>query len=351
MPGGTELMGLNVFPRLNSDRFDIEVAFSKEEGSVGDELRASGLAVHHLHGRTIRGLLKLARTGQYDLVHFYGFRIGVLGRLIFRFVSRPTARVLGVRHLYPYERFSHRWAVRALDRVELMLSRITHLYVANSTGGAERLERIGVPKAKLAYVPNGLDLRDWSPKATTTQNDPPVMICVARFIPFKRHRDLLDALALLAKRNIDFLVRLVGSGPLEGDLRRQATDLHITSRIEFAGQLLPSEIATALAGADIFVLTSGNEGMPLSVMEAMATGLPVVGTDVNGTRDLVVDGETGYLAPLGDLDTLATTLESLVRDASLREAMGKAGRVRLEKHFSLDTTVATLEECYEGLLA
>jgi len=98
--------------------------------------------------------------------------------------------------------------------------------------------------------------------------------------------------------------------------------------------------------ADVFVLPSLWEGMPVSVMEAMATGLPVVGTDVPGIRELVVDGDTGFLAPGRDPAALAERIERLARDASLRFRMGEAGRRRVMTEFALDTMVRRYEEAY-----
>jgi glycosyltransferase involved in cell wall biosynthesis len=350
--GGTEVGGLLVFPRLNRGLFEVEVAFPGEEGPVGRELRAAGLVVHYLGGRPIRGLITLARSGRFDVVHFYGSRIGVVGRFVFALFSRRTARVLGIQHLYPYNRFmGERPLVHFLDRVERMLSRITHLYVANSIGAVERLARTGIARKKLAYLPNGLDLQQWPLEKDRYATDPPVIICIARFIPFKRHRDLLDALALLAGRGVAFRCRLVGSGPLESELRRQTAELGLSDHVEFLGQLAPENAVGRLREADVFVLTSVNEGMPRAVMEAMASGLPVAGTDANGTRDLVVHGETGYLTPVGDSHALADALERLVRDEALRTSFGRAGRARIEKEFSLDVTLQRLEDCYEAVLA
>jgi glycosyltransferase involved in cell wall biosynthesis len=144
---------------------------------------------------------------------------------------------------------------------------------------------------------------------------------------------------------------LVGEGrdgDTLGQLQRLATELGIAERVYFPGyrsQLLP-----VYGSFDLFVLSSRREGLPNSILEAMAVGLPVVTTDVAGTSELVLDGQTGYVVPQGDVERLAHAMVTLVADAKLRQRMAQAGRERIEREFSFTHRLQRIEALYARTL-
>ncbi|MGC8827667.1 MAG: glycosyltransferase, partial [Anaerolineae bacterium] len=143
-------------------------------------------------------------------------------------------------------------------------------------------------------------------------------------------------------------VLLVGDGPLEESLRRFVQDAGLGRWTAFAGYR--EDIPRLLAGADIYVLPSLSEGMPRSILEAMAMELPVIASDIRGCRELVVDGETGLLVPPADADALAEALRRLAGDADLQRKMGEAGRRRVQQEFDERLVFQRLEEGYRDIL-
>src|SRR5207244_136877 len=163
------------------------------------------------------------------------------------------------------------------------------------------------------------------PRRVTTTG---LIACVANFRPVKRHPDLVLAIARLRERGVLTRCVMVGDGPTIEEVRALVTRLQIRDHITFTGALSEEDVQRVLDGADVFALPSLMEGLPTSVIEAMAVGLPVVGSDVPGIREIVVDGVTGFLVPAGNATALAARLEQLLSDTSLRQAMGEAGRAR-----------------------
>ena len=179
----------------------------------------------------------------------------------------------------------------------------------------------------------------------------PVLGYVGRIMPEKDLETWLRAAAVVGQRYPEAQFVLVGEGrdaSTLSQLQRLATDLGIGARVHFPGyraQLLP-----VYAAFDLFVLTSRREGLPNSVLEAMAMGLPVVTTDVAGTKELVVHGQTGFVLPQGDVQGLAQAMLSLVDNTQLRQCLGRAGRQRVEQEFSFTGRLQRIEALYARLL-
>jgi glycosyltransferase involved in cell wall biosynthesis len=170
-------------------------------------------------------------------------------------------------------------------------------------------------------------------------------------MPEKDLETWLRAAALVAQQYPATQFVLVGEGrdgDTLGQLQRLATELGIAEQVHFPGyraHLLP-----VYGSFDLFVLSSRREGLPNSILEAMAVGLPVVTTDVAGTSELVLHGHTGYVVPQGDVDRLAHAMVTLVADKQLRQRMGQAGRERIEREFSFTHRLQRIEELYVRVL-
>jgi glycosyltransferase involved in cell wall biosynthesis len=175
-------------------------------------------------------------------------------------------------------------------------------------------------------------------------------VCVARFVARKRHVDLVRALDRLENEGVGFRAVFVGYGPTLDPIRELSRKAGLQNVVEFRGRLAPDEIQQLLTQSDIFCLPSLWEGTVISVMEAMATGLPVVATDVNGVNEVVIDGVTGLLVPPYSHDRLAEALRTLLSDPTLRRRMGTAGRRRVQDAFRLDAVVGAKEALYRSLV-
>ncbi len=221
-------------------------------------------------------------------------------------------------------------------------------FIAAETDYSVGMLRDRCPDAagKIHRVYNGMDLANFpAPFAPVTRpNEPVKILSVGRLVEFKGFRYLLEACAELQRRGCDFHCEIVGDGPLRETLAAQ-----LPAGVTLSGARSQEEIFQRLREADIFALPSvidaagASDVFPTVILEAMASGRPVVSTTVAGIPESVVDSETGLLVPPNDATALADALEKLVRDADLRARFGAAGRARLEENFQVETTVQPLE--------
>ncbi|ADN02510.1 glycosyl transferase, group 1 family [Spirochaeta thermophila DSM 6192] len=197
---------------------------------------------------------------------------------------------------------------------------------------------------KIVTIHNGIPVGNASSGRRIWKN-PPGLVMVARFEYQKDHPTLFKALSLL--RDLEWSLVCVGDGPLLESMKEEAKALGIGDRVEFLG--FCEDVEGVLASSQIFVLASRWEGFPISILEAMRAGLPVVASDVGGCREAVVEGETGYLVPRGDHMVLAERLRELILDPGKRERMGRAGRERFLAHFTFDHMMELLLDLYKEL--
>jgi glycosyltransferase involved in cell wall biosynthesis len=214
--------------------------------------------------------------------------------------------------------------------------------------------------AKIQRVYNGIDLerfpapRDETARPNVAPYHLPRIVSVGRLVPFKGFDDLIDACAELARRRIDFVCDIIGDGPLRETLQAKIEQLDLSSRVNLLGSLSQGAVLEKLQAADIFALASTTDAQgatdvfPTVILEAMASARPVVSTRLAGIPELVVDGQTGMLAPPGDSTALAHALEQLLRDPELRLRFGHSGRARIEQDFQIEQTVAPLINLFEN---
>jgi glycosyltransferase involved in cell wall biosynthesis len=229
-------------------------------------------------------------------------------------------------------------------------------FVAAETDYSRDLLRQRCPDsaAKIQRVYNGIDLERFPAPRNDTARPPvalhhqPRIVSVGRLVAFKGFDDLIDACAELARRQIDFVCEIIGDGPLRETLQAKIEQLNLASRVNLLGSLSQGAVLEKLQAADIFALASTTDAQgatdvfPTVILEAMASARPVVSTRLAGIPELIVEGETGMLAPSGHSTALAHALEQLLRDPELRLRFGHAGRDRIEQHFRIEQTVAPL---------
>ncbi len=299
-------------------------------------LAATGVPVHRLDvlGRdaspgqvvgSIRALRQLFRTLRPDLVHVHSPLAG--------FTVRVAAASMGIPCVFTAHGWNFApglsWKRRAASwLLEWLAARLGQPIIAVSNHDGALAMRAGVARPpQLSIILNGIE--DRPPVPPRAGRADPVIVMVARFSDQKRQQDLIRAVA-------DFpapvRVRFVGDGDRRVACEGLAADMGLSDRIEFPGPLPSAE--AELHAADIFVLASNYEGLPLSILEAMRAGLPVVASDVGGVADAVVDGVTGLLFRPGDIATLRQHLIALTRDPSMRIRMGEAARARFTEHFT-----------------
>ncbi len=209
---------------------------------------------------------------------------------------------------------------------------------------------------RIHVIPYGVDLDVFRPNGGASRAPGPLrIICVASFEEVKGHRYVVDACARLRERGVDFVVDLIGGGPLRGEVERQIADAGLRDRFTLHGMLDRAAVAEMLRSADVKVLASSptregkREGMPNVLIEAMAAGLPVVSTQLTGIPELVETGVTGILVPPADGPALAEALEELARDPALRRRMGVAGEEKARRTFDRQANAAALAALFEGV--
>lgn len=198
---------------------------------------------------------------------------------------------------------------------------------------------------RLSVVRNGLDCNEirWSPVSLGNRVS---LLGIGSLVSVKRWDRLVAAAAELKKRKLDFVLRIVGDGPLRSALEAQARDLGLDDRVEFIGQR--DDISGLLAESTFLAHTSDAEGCSNVIMEAMASGRPVVATDVGDASSLVEDGKTGFVVQRESFKKLVDCMALLIRDRNLCQRMGEAGRAKGLREFGLDRLVCETLAAYEA---
>ena len=241
------------------------------------------------------------------------------------------------------------------NRLRRWLGPLVDRFVTVSFDLAGWLETtVGLPPRKIVTIHNGVDLRRFTDEAPAPARgllglpaEGVVIGAVGRLDPVKDHLGLLDACAALGGDRDDWTLVLVGEGPCRAALEARAARSDLAGRIRLLGAR--SDVPDLLRAFDLFVLPSIAEGISNTVLEAMATGLPVIATRTGGNPELVEDGVTGALVPVGDRAALARALRAQLADAHLRRLQGKAGRQRAAAEFSLERMAGRYAELYRAL--
>jgi glycosyltransferase involved in cell wall biosynthesis len=209
-------------------------------------------------------------------------------------------------------------------------------------------QTFGVPRTHIRVIPCGVDTSRFRPGEHRPEL--PHIVCVARLVPVKNLRLLLETCACLRARGLDFRCVLIGEGPCREDLLALRTRLDLEGIVEMAGAAEQGEVCTWWQRATVALLTSEREGMPVCLMEAASCGVPAVATAVGGVPELVEDGVTGLLAPAGDAQALADCLERVLRDPSLAARLGAAARRHAEERFDVRQQVDRLLRLWSVLM-
>lgn len=345
--GGAQVHILDLLRGLKND-FDLVLA-TGEEGYCTAQARAIGIECHILPGlvqkidpisdlKALGASIRLLRKIRPDLVHCHTTKAGLIGRLAARLVNVPA---IYTAHTWCFtEGTSRSWKAFGLP-AETLAARWTGRIIAVSD--ANRMAAISkrvAPASKLITIHNGIS--DCIERAKPSDGGTPRIVMVARFAAQKNQALLIEAVARLSS---PVVLTLVGDGTMRPEAEQLAAAAPPHVRVEFLGQR--QDIAEILAAADLFVLSTNWEGFPISILEAMRAGLPVIATDVDGVREAVVDGESGILVQARDGNGLARAIQQLIADPALRQRMGSRGRTIYERRFSLSAMLDKTTSVYE----
>ncbi len=235
------------------------------------------------------------------------------------------------------------------------LAREGHLFLCASSFIRQRLLESGFPESRTHVHYIGVDCRNIRPRADPEEHAR--ILHVARLVEVKGTRYLLRAFARIARTHERVRLQIIGDGPLKRPLLALATSLGVADRVDFLGALPHAQVLAAMRKAAMLVLpgirtlTGREEGLGMVLLEAAATGIPVIGSRVGGIPECIVDGKTGFLVPERDDEALGRRMAELLADPVRRHGMGAAGRALVEERFDIDRQTAVLESFYDSLLA
>jgi glycosyltransferase involved in cell wall biosynthesis len=311
----------------------------------------------HLPGITAQ-LVRLMRERHYALVHLHTPIAGFVGRYAAHRAGIP--HVTYTAHGFHFHPLGRPAVNRLFAMIESLASRWTDvLVVINHEDAAAARALFSRPGLDIEYVPGvGVDTESFVPADPDTRGRSRERLGVAgaglvvgwvgEFTRRKRPGDVLKVARRLGASLPDARFLMAGEGPLEGDTRQRAAALGFQQTVLFPGW--QGDVPSFLAGCDTLVSTASQEGLPRNILEAMACGLPVVAWNIRGCRDLVVDGETGFLVPFGDFDGMCARVDQLAHDESMRRGMGAAARERVMCEFSQDRVLEVMSRIYVGQL-
>ncbi|WP_447859191.1 glycosyltransferase [Nitrospira calida] len=348
----------------NRDRVVPVVAYIRDvrdrDFAITRKARELGLTYYEIPERgkfdpsVLLTLRKLIVKHDINLVHPHDYKSDLFCYLVSRLLRKRPLALIST---------AHNWAMMGLRgelyrRLDLFVMRYFDHLIAVSDATKSAMVNAGLPSEKITVIHNAVDTTVWAPRVANTFRSEfglegvfPLIGYVGRITEEKNLKMWLRVAANIAQRYPEARFVIVGDGAsprLHTELQKLATALNIADRVVFTGYR--QDLQNVYAALDVFFMTSCREGLSNSILEAMAMGLPVVATDVGGTRELIENGNSGYLLPVGDSTGMTEALINLLGDPCLRTQMAMAARKRTEERFSFQLRLRRIEALYEQLV-
>ncbi len=345
-----EMIGLVRF--LPRELFDVTVATLRESQSEEARGILEGLGAHVVQVRfrptgpgpaalvrTLSGWRSIRDLAPFDIQHSLDFSSSPIEAIDARLGRRKF--VFNLRNM---NENGHPWLLRSKIR-------LAHLVIAISKDTARLARAHGARREQVVTIHNGIEPELLAEGLEAGKQKQRTILCVGALIPGKRHSDAIRAFAQLLKTHPDLRLQLAGQPSYDvahaHHLRITCESLGIASRVDFLG--ISRDVVPLMKSASVFLTCSQSEGVPWSVVEAMALRIPVVASDIPGHRELIVDGREGTLVPLGDIDGFATALGRLLDCRAVAESLVENGWRRIEAEFRADQMAAQTAEVYRSL--
>ncbi len=307
-----------------------------------------------------RKIKEIIAEFQPDIVHTHAAKAGALGRKAAKACGVPVIVHTFHGHVFhSYFGTAKTWLYKLIER---RLARISTGIIAISPIQKEELSSVHriCSAAKIKVIPLGFDLSKFQENLpekrlqTRTERkleaDEVAVAIVGRLAPIKNHSLFLDVIETLAKKGVKARYFIVGDGQEKASIQQRANALQETYGIRIELTSWIKDIATFNAGMDILCLSSDNEGTPVSLIEAQASGIPVISTDVGGVRDIVSEGETGFIVPKKEVEPFAEKLQLLIENKEIRQKMSQNGWNFVRDTFHYTTLVKNMEKYYAELI-
>ncbi|MGA3031397.1 MAG: glycosyltransferase [Candidatus Limnocylindrales bacterium] len=366
-PAGAERQMLALAEGLPRDRFCVDFLAMSGRGPYDERALAAGAGLRYIGSLPRVGASKLermvgrgfkavryayfARAGHYDVVDAWLYPVDVMA-VLGRSITRTPVVVTGRYNLRDFNR-----PMTALEqRINALANRRVDAVVANSDAvAADALRHETIDPAKLRVIRNGVEpIEPLTPvevesrrRALGVANDELLVGCVANYQPVKRHDLLIEAFASLRREGHKLRLLMVGEGPLRGELQRQIDAYGLQDCARLHGRVTDPKPLLSLF--DLVVQTSRSEGLPNALLEAAAAARPIVATAAGGSGEIVIDGDTGLLVPVNDVDGITAAMRRMVMDRDLRGRLGLAARRRADTTFRMSRFIGEYAALYEEL--
>jgi glycosyltransferase involved in cell wall biosynthesis len=340
------------------DRYEFVFACLDSIGTLGAELKQEGFAVEWLHRHDgvdfgcVRRLAQFAAESQAKLIQAHQYTPFFYSRAPGWWGYRPPVLFTEHGRTYPdVPSFKRRWfnrlRLRSVDRVVAVGEAVKRALIEKEAITANRIEVI-YNGAKMDDFTTNAAQRATIRKSLGIRAEEVVAIQVARLDYLKDHLTALRTAERVRRRLPHFRLLLVGEGPEREKIERELQSRNLSDTVIMLG--LRTDVQALLSAADLFLLTSISEGIPVTFLEAMAARLPIVSTDVGGVNEVVVDRVTGRLAPAGDDEQLARCIEEVFTNPPQAQAMGLAGSRRAQEKFTEEQMHAAYSQLFDSLL-
>ena len=359
--GGPAILISELIKGLNKDEFESYLITGFCEDNEVDYLVANELKFNETRikgfGRSISILADLKsiflimstlRKIKPDVIHTHTAKAGVIGRLT-ALIAAPKAKRVHTFHGHLLHGYFSKWKTKVVIFIEKMLAYITNTILTvgnkvkddllNAGIGKETKMKVTFPGLLVESSTNPLEIR----KSLNLSKDEIILIFVGRLTHIKRPDRLINAFRMASNSTLNMTLLVVGDGELKSDCEVQSVGLNI----RFLGWR--TDVYDLMKASDIAILTSDNEGMPITLIEAAHLGLPTISTDVGSVSDVVLHAETGYLTSL-DEAVIAERIKQLAISPSLRDKFGSAAKKRAAENFSVESMLNFHSELYKSLL-
>lgn len=356
--GGAEKALLELVKRVNKKKYRVLVASVGPGGPLEEDFKKYSEHCFHFKPRLgfdlglVTKLMAVLRKYKVEILQTTLFYADVIGVLAARLVKLPviiswqTALALPTGSVED-DRFRHTWAYR------LASSFMHHIVAVSDQVRKYFIQNRHIPKHKISTIHYGVDLEHFNKNNKSirkeiglNENDI-VLAMVGHLSEVKGHKYLVEVLPSLISTYPNLHLIIAGDGPKRQILQKQIDNLGIQSHVHFLG--VRSDIADLMCSGDVFVLPSLYEGLPNVVLEAMASSVPIVASDVGGVSELVINEKTGFLFEAKNTAQLKESLEKLLTSKKRRKTMGRNCRTRIENYFSIDFEIERFEDLYSRL--
>lgn len=352
--GGIETLILEICKRINTRKYAPKVCVFEKNGALQAEFEEADIPLYILEnnqGLDISLPFRLAlllKKLNADIVHTHNHSVWLYGGIAAKIANVPLVHT---EHTSPH------YNVKRWYKIERYLSLVTNKITAVSQSiSSFMIEKEHITADKIEVIHNGIDCESYQVKIDKAEKRKELGIRekdlvignVARFFPNKDQECLLKAFRIVSDRVPESKLLIAGDGPLKNSLFQLREELKLKDNVQFLGNR--RDIPELLKVFDVFALSSIKEGLPITILEAMASGLPVVATDVDGNPEVVINNNTGYIVPPKNPKLLAEKIIKLLLNGETRRKMGQNSRERVEREFSFDKMISKYDTLYRSIV-